>query len=118
MTDDDVEVVSFLTLQEDDDLIVSFAIADEAPGEIVSLTLLRTPKYEALLPAEERGVRVSHEADLGDDEGDRLLRFATHGAITTIETERTQYRLDVSDVDHESLTAAQRILKRPPSWRA
>lgn len=112
MTDDDVEVVSFLTLQEDDDLIVSFAIADDEPGEVVSLTLLRTPKYEGLLPAEERGVHVSHEADLKDDEDDRLRRFTLRGSIATIQTARTQYRLDVSDVGRESLLAAQRILKK------
>ena len=48
------EVVAFITIEEGDDLIVSFAIADEEPGEIVSLTLLRTPKYEFILPTDER----------------------------------------------------------------
>ena len=43
------EVVAFITIEEGDDLIVSFAIADEELGEIVSLTLLRTPKYEFIL---------------------------------------------------------------------
>ena len=60
--DEDLDVVSFVTLEDGVDLIVSFAIADEEPGEIVSLILLRTPKYEALLPADERGVTVSHES--------------------------------------------------------
>ncbi|OFW18761.1 MAG: hypothetical protein A3H97_04290 [Acidobacteria bacterium RIFCSPLOWO2_02_FULL_65_29] len=60
--DEELDVVSFVTLQDGDDLIVSFAIADEEPGEIMSLILLRTPKYEALLPADERGVSVSHES--------------------------------------------------------
>ena len=53
------EVVAFITIEEGDDLIVSFAIADEEPGEIVSLTLFRTPKYEFILPTDERGVSVS-----------------------------------------------------------
>ena len=52
------EVVAFITIEEGDDLIVSFAIADEEPGEIVSLTLLRTPTYEFILPTDERGVSV------------------------------------------------------------
>ena len=55
---------------------LSFAIADEEPGEIVSLILLRTPNYEALLPADERGVTVSHESfQEDDDDRDRLRRF-------------------------------------------
>ena len=43
--DEKRDIVSFLTLQDGVDLIVSFAIADEEPGEIISLILVRTPKY-------------------------------------------------------------------------
>ena len=42
-------------------LIVAYAIALEEHGEIASVILQRTPKYEQLLPQEERGVVVSHE---------------------------------------------------------
>ena len=73
--DDELDMVSFVTLQDGDDLIVSFAIADEEPGEIISLILLRTPKYEALLPVDERGVSVSHESFPEDDDRDRLRRL-------------------------------------------
>src|SRR3970040_1213533 len=55
------QTVSFITTEDSDDLIVSFALADDEPGEIVTLMLLRTPKYESLLPEDERGVSVSHE---------------------------------------------------------
>ena len=110
--DEELDMVSFVTLQDGDDLIVSFAIADEEPGEIVSLILLRTPKYEALLPADERGVSVSHESFPEDDERDRLRRLTTTGSVVTIETTRTQYALDVSDVDRRELLEAQRILKK------
>jgi len=44
-----------------DDLIVSFAVDDETPGEVLSVILVRTPKFEHLLEPAERGVRVSHE---------------------------------------------------------
>lgn len=47
--------VNFITVDDGDDLIVSFAL--EQYGES-SLTLLRTPKYESLLPLEECGVSV------------------------------------------------------------
>jgi hypothetical protein len=73
--DEELDIVSFITVQQGDDLIVSFAIADEEPGEIVSLILLRTPKYEFILPADERGVSVSHESFPEDDDRDRLRRI-------------------------------------------
>jgi hypothetical protein len=110
--DEELDVVSFVTLQDGDDLLVSFAIADEEPGEIISLILLRTPKYEALLPADERGVSVSHESFPEDDDRDRLRRLNMSGSVVTIETTRTQYDLDVSDVDRRELLEAQRILKK------
>ena len=110
--DEELEVVSFLTLQDGDDLIVSFAIADEDPGEIVSLIRLRTPKYEPLSGAYERGVSVSHESFPEDDERDRLRRLTITGSVITIETMRTQYNLDVSDVNRRELLEAQRILKK------
>ena len=33
-SDEELDVVSFVTLQDSDDLVVSFAIADEEPGEM------------------------------------------------------------------------------------
>jgi hypothetical protein len=113
MADDELDVVSLVTLQDGDDLIVSFAIADEEPGEIISLILLRTPKYEVLLPAAERGVSVSYdEAFPDDDDHDRLRRLKMSGSVVTVETTRAQFHLDVSDVDRRELLAAQRILKK------
>ena len=47
--------VSFMTVEDDDDLVVSFGLGE---GAATSLTLLRTPKYESLLPPDERGVTV------------------------------------------------------------
>ena len=110
--DEELDVVSFVTLQDGDDLIVSFAIADEEPDEIISLILLRTPKYEALLPADERGVSVSHESFPEEDDRDRLRRLTMSGSVATIETIRTQYNLDVSDVDRRDLLEAERILRK------
>src|SRR6266851_2894448 len=105
------EAVVFITAEEGDDLIVSFAIADE-PGEIVSLILLRTPKYEFILPAEERGVSVSHESFPEEEERDRLHRIRVAPPVVTIETTSTRYELDVSKVDRRELRSAQRVLKR------
>lgn len=105
------EAVSFITTEDGDDLIVSFAIEDDEPGEIVSLILLRTPKYESLLADDERGVSVSHEVDF-DDEEQYLRRIRLAVPFTTVESTRRAYELDVSRVDSSEIEAAARILTR------
>ena len=105
------ERVTFITTEDGDDLIVSFAIEDDEPGEIVSLILLRTPKYESLLVEGERGVSVSLESEFDDNE-DYLRRIRLGAPVTTIETTCKRYELDVSRVDSSELKAARRILRR------
>ena len=53
MTDDDL---TFITNEEGDDLIVSFAIPIDDVGNVKSPILLRTPKYEFALEESERGI--------------------------------------------------------------
>ena len=106
------EVVEFITLEEDFDLIVSFAIADKEPGEVLSLTLLRTPKFENLLPADERGVSVAHESFPEEENPDLLQRIRVAPPVVTIETKRTRYQLDVSKVDRDELRSVQRVLEK------
>lgn len=105
------EPVSFLTVEEGDDLILAFAIEGEAPGEVTSVILLRTPKFEALLPEEEWGVSVSHDAH-PEYEDDRLRRIHLGTPLTEIVSTRARYILDLSHVDSEELALARRVLKR------
>ncbi|MFB0552090.1 MAG: hypothetical protein ACETWQ_02145 [Phycisphaerae bacterium] len=62
-----MENASFITNEDGDDLIVSFAIPADEFGDVKSLTLLRTLKYEFIMDESERGVNVSFE-DFPDDE--------------------------------------------------
>ena len=41
-----IKDVSFITTEEEDDLIVAFAIPASDQGDVSSLILLRTPKFE------------------------------------------------------------------------
>jgi hypothetical protein len=106
------EIVDFITLEEGDDLIVSFAISGKVPGDVVSLTLIRTPKFEFALPDEERGVIVSHESFPPGDDPERLQRIRVAPPVVSIATTHRRYELDVSKVDHRELDSAQRILER------
>ena len=51
-----MERVSFITTDSGDDLIMAFAIDRADLGEIRTLSLMRTPKYEFILDDSERGV--------------------------------------------------------------
>ncbi|SRR5713226_442035 len=106
-----MERVSFITTQENDDLIVSFVIEDAEPGEIKSLILMRTPKYEFVFEDHERGVNVSHE-DQPDVEDDLLRQITLAPDVVTIGSEYNRYELDVSRVDKKELEKACTILRR------
>jgi hypothetical protein len=97
---------SFITVDEDPDLIVSFGIE---PSGTRSLTLIRSPHLEHLIPDEDRGVTVSYSGDtsgvsrllLSVDWADEAARFEVTNQI---------YALDVSRVEAVEIAEAKRIL--------
>ena len=106
-----MENAVFITTEEGDDLIVSFAIPVDDYGDVKSLTLLRTPKYEFILDESERGARVSFE-DFPDDEIELLEQVAIEGDVVTITTNYRTYTVSVRDVDDVEIKRAKRILKK------
>ena len=103
--------VAFITTQAGDDLIVSFAVEAGEPGEVMSLTLLRTPKYEFVFDDSERGVNVSYEGNR-DDDGELLTAFEYEANKATVVTQRREYSLDLSRVDRKELNRALRVLEK------
>jgi hypothetical protein len=110
-TADGRELVSFITTENADDLIVAYAIALDGSGGIASLILQRTPKYELFLPPDQRGVSVSHELHPRDDH-QLVRRVVVDGSHVDIETTVATYRLDVAAVDPEEAFHAQQVLLR------
>jgi hypothetical protein len=109
-----METVAFISTENGDDLIVSFAVIDPAdPTEIESLTLLRTPKYEHLLADCERGVSVSFERYVEDDE-ELLeeLHFDRKSAVVRLTTSLRTYGLDLRKVDEKEVKAMRNVLSR------
>jgi len=103
--------VDFITIEQGDDLIVSFAIAaGDFPGDVLSLTLLRTPKYEFILGPDERGVSVSWEED--EDENELLLAVDHSGDIVKLSTTKREFILDVSHVDDDDLSRMRKVLHK------
>lgn len=100
--------VEFITSEDVPDLVVSFAIA---PAAQHSLTLLRSPQYEHLLPEEERGVTVG-PLDPSDVEPDFLRSVRWHGPRVAVTTERHEYELDLSAVEEDEIVLAKVVLRR------
>jgi hypothetical protein len=102
------ELVAFITAQTRDDLVISFAVCKpDDPTDIESLTILRTPKYEAFLNEWERGASVSFDRDLEGDER-VLLRevfYVPDDKCITLGTDHQTYKLDVRKVDPSELSA-------------
>ena len=96
--------VPFLTVEDEDDWVVSFALGHLGANR---LTLMRAPRLEFMLQPEQRGVSVGAEA------GQRpsLLVAVQWGArsVDVVSTER-RYSLDISKVDGNTLAAALRVL--------
>jgi hypothetical protein len=105
-----MEAADFITTETGTDLIVSFAIPRGDPGDIVSLTLLRTPKFEGLMEPAERGVSISRD-DVPESEDDMLRALRWESTVVTMSTSgHRRYEVDVSHVEYEDIVAAKRIL--------
>jgi hypothetical protein len=103
-----VKQVSFLSIEDGDDLIVSFALGD--PGQ-TSLTLLRTPKFEPLLPEDERGVSV--DVELSAAQKRELLVAVQWGKdMLVLETTAGRHSLNLRAIDAEDIAAAKAVLRK------
>jgi hypothetical protein len=107
-----METVAFISTENGDDLIVSFAVIEPADStEIASLTLLRTPKYEHLLEDWERGVSVSFERYLeNDEELLEALHLDIKSAVVRLTTSLRSYELDLLKVDEREVKAMRKVL--------
>jgi hypothetical protein len=79
-------------------------------GDILSLTLLRTPKYEFILNPNERGVSVSWEED--EDESELLLAVERSKNVVKLNTTRREFTLDLSHVDDDDLSRMRKVLHK------
>jgi hypothetical protein len=101
--------------QTGDDLVISFAVCKpDDPTDIESLTILRTPKYEAFLDEWERGASVSFDRDLEGDERVLLQEvvYASDDKCITLRTGDHTYKLDVRKVDPSELSAMCGVFRK------
>jgi len=107
-----MEIVSFIDIEDDPpDLILSFAVWQPELDDIRSIILMRTPEFELLLDANERGVTVSDEAWL-DSEDDMLCKIELGENLVRITTVSHQFELDLRKVDKEEVEQTKAILQK------
>ncbi|MBI2308163.1 MAG: hypothetical protein HYU78_12755 [Rhodocyclales bacterium] len=102
------EHVPFISVETGDDLIVSFGLGPHAE---TSLTLLRTPKFEHLLPTVERGVSVS-DGSSGTEPQDFLVSVRWQANTVHIRSTAKNYTLDISSVDPAEINEAKAVLSQ------
>jgi hypothetical protein len=90
-----MEILSFMSIEEDEkDLIVSFAL-DEGNGDIKSLILHRSLLFESIMPEEEIGTKVSLEGDYLEKEHLNTLEcFQIEFPILKIKSRLRSYEID------------------------
>ena len=103
--------VQFISYEDDGtDQIVAFAL-DYGEMEIRSLILMRTPEFESLLDDTERGVSVSLEDGAGDY-NDMLEVIRIGANRVKIETQASNYDLDISRVDPVEVSEMKALIER------
>lgn len=100
--------VPFISVEEGDDLIVSFALGENAD---TSLTLLRTPRLESLLPEEERGVSVD-SGNGGSTERELLVAVRWGTESVSLKSTRRAYTLDIHTVRKDEIVEAKAVLAK------
>jgi len=106
-----VERIAFVTAEDGDDLIVSFATESDDPIEVKSLILQRTPKFEVLVPRQDHGVKVSFDDwPEVDDEFLRSIRI-TRDTVLVV-TNYHRFEVDISQVERHEMREAQAVLEK------
>ena len=108
-----MDVVSFMTIDEDEkDLIISFAL-DDGDGDIRSLILHRTLFYEFIMPDEERGTKVSLEGDYLEEEHlNTLERFEFDTPVLRIKSQFRSYEIDAQRLEPGEFEQIKKSLAR------
>ena len=108
-----MDLVSFITTEAGDDMIVSFAVQDRnEPTEIESLTLLRTPKYEFIFDEHERGIHASFERFGDEDDYLEEARYSEKEETIQLKMRAHTYVLDLRKLDRKQINAMRKLLRK------
>ena len=96
--------VQFISLEDDEkDILISFVILDKEIG-VKSLILHRTFFFEEILGEEEKGVKVSLEGEVSEQ--DYL------NTLIKIVSKFSEYNLDISRIDNADIDDMIKLLEK------
>lgn len=105
--------VVFISTESGNDLIVSFAISDpNSPGDVLSITLLRTPKYEHILDDSERGISYCAEDLQGEEDFDLVKGICINQQSVKIESTHHECVLDIQTVPEFQIDSVKVVLQK------
>lgn len=110
----DLELVQFITSEIEDDFILSFFMANsQHSGLGRSIILMRDKKLEHLVAEDDRGVKLSDEDFLENEEAEDnyLTEIRIGDTEAEIESTHRRYKLDLRRVEKSEVMAAKDILE-------
>ena len=102
-----MDKVRFTTIQEDDDLILSFSFDEGTEFGVEGFMVHRCPKYEFALMPYERGPSVTWT---DDDEIVTVETFELSRASAIITTRYRQYAFDISGLSEHEVKVIGRVV--------
>ena len=104
-----MDIVQFTTIEDNDDLILSFSFDEGTEFGIGGFIILRTPKFEFTLSPHERGPSIDWS---DDDEIITIKEIELSRAVVVIKTHYDSYSFDISRISNEEFRDVLEILKK------
>lgn len=104
-----MDKVQFITIEDGDDLILSFSFNEGTEFGVGGFIIQRSPKFEFALRPYERGPSIDWT---DDDEIITVKEIELSRDVAVIKTQYEQYVFDVSRLSDAELRDAVRILKK------
>lgn len=105
----EMDVVRFVLTEDNDDLILSFSFSEDTEFGIEGFIIQRSPKYEYVLRAHERGPSVDWT---DDDEVILVKSVKLTRNIVSIKTRFDGYSFDLSKISDDEYQAVITILEK------
>ena len=104
-----LDIVQFTTIEENDDLVLSFSFKEGTEFGIDGFCIQRTPKLEFALDVHERGASIDWTED---DEVILVKKVELSRREIKINSQYEQYIFDVSKLPDEEYSDIIKILKK------
>ena len=104
-----MDKVQFITIEDNDDLILSFSFDEGTEFGVEGFIIHRSPKFEFALMPHERGPSIDWTED---DEIITIKEIELSREVAVIKTQYEQYTFDLSRLSDEEYRTTVKILKK------